>query len=69
MTESVSSELAQNILDSVNQGFEQQLDFTRQIMALDSTRGNERPAQQLFHDALARRGYDMDQWAIDVTDI
>lgn len=69
MTESVSSELAQKILDSVNQGFEQQLDFTRQIMALDSTRGNERAAQQLFHDVLARRGYDMDQWAIDVTDI
>ncbi len=69
MTEWVSSELVQKILDSVNQGFEQQLEFTRQMMAFDSTRGKERPAQQLFHDALARRGYDMDQWAIDVTKI
>ena len=61
MTEWVSSELVQKILDSVNQGFEQQLDFTRQMMALDSTRGNERPAQQVFHDALSRRDYEMDQ--------
>ncbi len=65
----LAPELAQNILDAVQQGFERQLTFTQQMMSLDSTRGNERAAQACFYQALASRGYAMDQWSIDVAQI
>ena len=65
----LAPDLARKILDAVQQGFERQLDFTKQMMALDSTRGKERAAQDHFFEALAARGYTMDRWAIDVGDI
>ena len=65
----LAPELTKQILDAVDQGFEQQLTFTQQMMALDSTRGNEHQAQTCFFEALDFRGYEMDQWSIDVAQI
>ena len=65
----LAPELIEQILDAVDQGFEQQLAFTQQMMALDSTRGNEHQAQACFFEALDSRGYEMDQWSIDVAQI
>lgn len=65
----LAPELTKQILDAVDQGFEQQLTFTQQMMALDSTRGNEHQAQACFFEALDFRGYEMDQWSIDVAQI
>jgi acetylornithine deacetylase len=65
----VAPELAREILDAVAKGFDRQIDFTKQMMALDSTRGNERAAQDHYYEALASRGYTMDRWSIDIDDI
>ena len=65
----VAPELAREILAAVAKGFDRQIDFTKQMMALDSTRGNERAAQDHYYEALASRGYTMDRWSIDIDDI
>jgi len=39
------------------------------MMRYPSLRGQEHKAQVCFYDALARRGYSMDRWAIDVAEI
>ena len=55
----LAPELTKQILDAVDQGFERQLTFTQQMMALDSTRGNEHRAQACFFEALDFRGYEI----------
>ena len=65
----LAPEVIEQILDAVDQGFARQLAFTQQMMALDSTRGNEHQAQGCFFEALDSRGYEMDQWSIDVAEL
>ena len=40
----LAPELIGQVLDAVDKGFERQLAFTQQMMALDSTRGKEHQA-------------------------
>ena len=61
--------LAREILDAVASGFSDQIQFTEEMMRYPSLRGQEHTAQTCFYDALARRGYSMDRWAIDVAEI
>ena len=61
--------LTREILGAVADGFEDQLAFTEALSRYPSLRGQEQTAQDFLHDALARRGYTMDRWAIDVEDI
>jgi len=61
--------LAREILDAVASGFSDQIQFTEEMMRCPSLRGQEHTAQTCFYDALARRGYSMDRWAIDVAEI
>lgn len=68
-TQAVNSGLSQEILDSVAEGFDAQLGFTTDLMRHPSLRGQEHTAQHAFYDALAERGYEMDRWAIDVSEI
>jgi len=65
----LAPELIEQVLGAVDQGFERQLEFTQQMMALDSTRGKEHQAQACFFEALESRGYEMDQWSIDIAEI
>ena len=65
----LAPELTEQVLDAVDKGFERQLAFTQQMMSLDSTRGNEHRAQACFYEALASRGFQMDQWSIDIAEI
>ncbi|HCK76945.1 MAG TPA: acetylornithine deacetylase, partial [Gammaproteobacteria bacterium] len=62
----LAPELIEQVLGAVDQGFDRQLAFTQQMMALDSTRGKEHQAQACFFEALESRGYEMDQWSIDI---
>ena len=62
----LAPELIGQVLDAVDKGFERQLAFTQQMMSLDSTRGNEHRAQACFYEALESRGFEMDQWSIDI---
>ncbi|MEE8387585.1 MAG: ArgE/DapE family deacylase [Acidiferrobacterales bacterium] len=65
----LAPDLTRTILDAVDSGFEQQLEFTMEMMRHASLRGQEHTAQACFYDALASRGYEMDRWTIDVTEI
>jgi acetylornithine deacetylase len=57
------------ILDSVESGFDAQLEFTQALIRQPSLRGQEHTAQDLMFRALSERGYVMDRWAIDVAEI
>ncbi|GGF78638.1 acetylornithine deacetylase [Paracoccus acridae] len=61
--------IRQRILDAVDAGFDDQLDFTAQMVRFDSTRGNEAAMQEFMAAALRERGYEVDHWKIEVDDI
>ncbi len=69
MNEALDPKHVEEILDAVDRRFGTQLAFTKEMIALDSTRGKESQAQACFYDALAARGYAMDRWSIDVAAI
>ena len=58
-----------DILNAVNANFDQQLEFLSVLTAHPSTRGNEQSAQNLMAAELQTRGYQVDQWNINVKDI
>ncbi len=57
------------ILDAVDAGFDAQLATTRDFVAIPSTRGAEGPCQDMMADLLRQRGYEVDDWHIDVNDL
>ncbi len=65
----IDDTLAADILAAVEDGFDGQLAFTRDLVRLPSLRGQEHTAQDFIYDALGTRGYALDRWAIDVADI
>src|SRR6201982_1228395 len=65
----ISSETQQRILDAVDAGFDAQLATTRDFVAIPSTRGAEGPCQDMIGDLLRKRGYEVDDWHIDVEDL
>jgi acetylornithine deacetylase len=63
------SDFAADILAAVDASFDEQFDYTQELVRFPSVRGQEHTAQDfLFHD-LRSRGYAMDRWAIDVASI
>ncbi len=65
----LDAKLAQDILGAVDDGFEDQITFTQDLVRLPSLRGQEQTAQDFLFQQLRGRGYTMDRWAIDVADI
>ena len=59
----------QRILDAVDAGFDAQLATTKDFVAIPSTRGAEGPCQDMIGDLLRQRGYEVDDWHIDVDDL
>jgi acetylornithine deacetylase len=57
------------ILDAVDAGFDAQLATTMEFVAIPSTRGAEGPCQDMIGDLLRLRGYEVDDWHIDVRDL
>ena len=57
--------LADRILASVEQGFEGQIDFTKELIRSPSTRGAEHAVQDTVFRALMNRGYAMDRFGMD----
>ena len=57
------------ILDAVDAGFDDQLATTRDFVAIPSTRGAEGPCQDMIGDLLRARGYEVDDWHIDLDDL
>ncbi len=57
------------ILDEVERGFAGQIALTQELVRFPSLRGQEHTAQDFIYRELARRGYAMDRFAIDVAAI
>src|ERR1700712_2333675 len=64
-----SDDIKCKILDAVDAGFDAQLATTRDFVAIPSVRGAEGPCQALIGDLLRQRGYEVDDWHIDVEDL
>ncbi len=68
-THPLSAEMRDALLMSVDEGFDAQLEFTRELVRYPSLRGREHTAQDFIYRALEKRGYAMDRWAIEVAEI
>jgi acetylornithine deacetylase len=65
----LDSKLADDILQSVDEGFDEQIAFTQDLVRHPSQRGQEHTAQDFMFEAMKRRGLAMDRWSIDVNSI
>lgn len=65
----MQSDLNTRLCDAVDAAFDRQVAFLSELTSHPSTRGNEQSAQAFMANALAERGYEIDQWQIDVADI
>ena len=59
----------QRILEAVDAGFEAQLATTKDFVAIPSIRGAEGPCQDMIGDLLRQRGYEVDDWHINLDDL
>src|SRR3954468_5788365 len=64
-----ASDTQRRILDAVDAGFDEQLATTAEFVAIPSTPGAEGPCQDMIGDLLRARGYEVDDWHIDVDDL
>src|SRR3982075_1032911 len=62
-------ETKQKNLDALAAGVDAHLSTTRDFVAIPSTRGAEGPCQDMIGDLLRQRGYEVDDWHIDVDDL
>ncbi|MCP4187066.1 MAG: ArgE/DapE family deacylase [Gammaproteobacteria bacterium] len=61
--------MAAKILKQVDDGFGEQIEFTRELIRYPSQRGHEHTAQDFVFNSLRDRGYKMDRWSIDIDEI
>ena len=62
----ITNETTQRIIDAVDAAFDAQLATTSDFVAIPSTRGAEGPCQDMIGDLLRARGYEVDDWHIDL---
>ncbi|MGJ4928328.1 ArgE/DapE family deacylase [Bradyrhizobium sp. HKCCYLS2038] len=65
----ITPDIAQRIVDAVDAGFDRQIGTTSDFVAIPSTRGAEGPCQDMFGDLLRARGYEVDDWHIDLDEL
>ncbi|WP_315772244.1 MULTISPECIES: ArgE/DapE family deacylase [unclassified Bradyrhizobium] len=65
----ITQDITQRIVDAVDADFDRQLATTSDFVAIPSTRGAEGPCQDMFSDLLRARGYEVDDWHIDLDDL
>lgn len=58
----LDTEVTSAILKSVDDGFDEQLAFTQDLVRLPSLRGEEHTAQDFMADAMRKRAFDVDHW-------
>src|SRR6201986_3053310 len=63
------TDTSRKILDAIDANFDAQLAATRDLVAIPSTRGAEGPCQDMIGDLLRRRGYEVDDWHIELDDL
>lgn len=59
------ADLTKKIIDAVDQNFDAQLAFTKELVKRPSIRGQEASAQDLMAEAFHDHGYTVDRWKID----
>jgi acetylornithine deacetylase len=57
------------IMTAVDEGFDEQIDFTSELVKFPSVRGAEQTAQDFMARELGARGYGVDRWKIELDDI
>ncbi len=62
-------DIHRRIVDAVDEGFDAQLATTGDFVSIPSTRGAEGPCQDMIGDLLRQRGYEVDDWRIDIEDL
>ncbi len=65
----IAADVAARITAEVDRAFEAQLRTTLEFSALPSTRGAEGPAQDMMAGLLRGRGYEVDDWRIDMAEL
>lgn len=65
----VDTTIATRILDAVDRRFDEQIQFTSELTAFPSLRGQEAPAQDFMARAYRERGLAVDRWKVNVADI
>ncbi|CCD98667.1 putative peptidase M20 family protein; Acetylornithine deacetylase [Bradyrhizobium sp. STM 3809] len=65
----MTEDITQRIVDAVDAAFDRQLETTRDFVAIPSTRGAEGPCQDMFGDLLRARGYEVDDWHIELDEL
>ena len=65
----MNADTKQRILEAVDAGFDAQLATTADFVAIPSTRGAEGPCQDMIGDLLRQRGYEVDDWHLDLDDL
>lgn len=61
----VSEETKQAIIDAVDQGFDEQIEFTKTLIRFPSVRGAEHSVQDFIFNELKRRGLEMERFAME----
>jgi acetylornithine deacetylase len=69
MIDMIPTETKKKIITAVDSLFDQQIEFLQDLTRHPSTRGNEQSAQHFMADTLRTRGYEIDQWNVNVDDI
>ncbi len=65
----LDSAIAGKIKDAVDAGFDEQVDFTAELVKFPSRRGREHTAQDFMAAAMREQGLAVDRWQIDVDQI
>lgn len=63
------SDVSRRIRDAVDARFEDQVTTTKEFVAIPSLRGAEGPCQDMMNALLRERGYEVDDWHINVDDL
>src|SRR5690349_24438199 len=61
--------LAKSILKAVDDGFDEQVELTAELVKYPSVRGAEHTAQDFVAHEMRVRGLDVDRWRIEIDDI
>ena len=65
----LDSETQTAIMKAVDTGFDEQIDFTSELVKFPSVRGAEQTAQDFMARELGARGYGVDRWKVELDDI
>lgn len=65
----MEKEIINKIIDAVDQGFAEQIDFLAELVRFPSLRGCEADAQEFMAEAYRESGLEVDQWKINIGDL